>query len=141
MNVAYHTTFTWMNPEFSDLRTQIQVPLFGEFPIELGVSGNDEEVLMRFSTLPTVAAIRRRTKAWSQAPSASKIAARCVHPVCATLPTGQNAGDGRDNPFKSEFVHGFEITEQERADILAFLKSLTDESFLVDPKFSNPFEQ
>tara|TARA_R110002096_G_scaffold408075_2_gene607004 strand:+ start:5011 stop:5127 length:117 start_codon:yes stop_codon:yes gene_type:complete len=38
-------------------------------------------------------------------------------------------------------VHGFEITEQERADILAFLKSLTDESFLVDPKFSNPFEQ
>tara|TARA_R110002096_G_scaffold408075_2_gene607003 strand:+ start:4686 stop:5000 length:315 start_codon:yes stop_codon:yes gene_type:complete len=52
MNVAYHTTFTWMNPEFSDLRTQIQVPLFGEFPIELGVSGNDEEVLMRFSTDP-----------------------------------------------------------------------------------------
>jgi cytochrome c peroxidase len=53
--------------------------------------------------------------------------------------SGPNAGDGRDNPFKSEFVHGFVLTEQERADVMAFLKSLTDETFLKDPKFSNPF--
>ena len=48
VNVAYHTTFTWMNPEFHDLRTQIAVPLFGEFPVELGISGLDEVVLARF---------------------------------------------------------------------------------------------
>ena len=34
---------------------------------------------------------------------------------------------------------GFEMSAQERADMLAFLESLTDEEFLVNPKFSNPW--
>ena len=49
------------------------------------------------------------------------------------------AGDGRRSPFKSEFVRGFELTEQERDDLLAFLRSLTDESVLTNPAFSDPF--
>jgi cytochrome c peroxidase len=274
MNVAYHTTFTWMNPEFHDLRTQIQVPLFGEFPVELGVSGNDEEVLMRFSIDPDYIArfaaafpdeddpitfgniakalasfvrsmvsfdspydrhsYKGDTTAMSEsalrgqelffeeridchhchgnfhfslnvrhentvfietgfannglynvgnngsypAPSEGLVAiteriqdrgkmrTSSLRNVAITGPymhdgsietleevldmyerggrfvtSGPNVGDGRDNPFKSEFVHGFVLTEQERADVLAFLESLTDETFLVDPKFSNPFEQ
>lgn len=52
---------------------------------------------------------------------------------------GENAGDGRLSPFKSEFVTGFELTDEERADLLAFLESLTDESVLTDPQYSNPF--
>lgn len=31
------------------------------------------------------------------------------------------------------------LTEQEKADIIAFLKTLTDESFITNEKFSNPF--
>ena len=53
---------------------------------------------------------------------------------------GPLAGDGRRNPFKSGFVPGFPITEQEKADLVAFLHALTDESFLTDPRFSDPFE-
>jgi cytochrome c peroxidase len=53
---------------------------------------------------------------------------------------GENAGDGRTNPFKSGFVAGFELSAQERADLKAFLLSLTDESFVTDPRFSNPFK-
>lgn len=53
---------------------------------------------------------------------------------------GDYAGNGRDNPYKSTFVPGFEITEQEATDIINFLKSLTDETFITDPRFSNPFE-
>lgn len=52
---------------------------------------------------------------------------------------GEYAGDGRLSPFKSEFVTGFELSDEERADLLAFLESLTDESVLSDPRFSNPF--
>ena len=52
---------------------------------------------------------------------------------------GPNAGDGRSNPFKSGFVPGFPITEQEKQDLLAFLHALTDEAFLTDPRFSDPF--
>jgi len=53
---------------------------------------------------------------------------------------GPNAGDGSHNPHKSGFVPGFEATEQDLDDLKAFLESLTDESFLSDPRFSNPFD-
>ena len=43
---------------------------------------------------------------------------------------GENAGDGRANVYKSQFVKGFEMTAQERAELLAFLHSLTDSAFL-----------
>ena len=56
-----------------------------------------------------------------------------------TLTTeGPNAGDGRANPNKSTFVVGFELPDEERADLLAFLHSLTDEGFLTDPRFGPP---
>jgi cytochrome c peroxidase len=50
-----------------------------------------------------------------------------------------NAGDGSKNPNKSSFVSGFTLTPQQRADLKAFLESLTDEDFLTNPKFSNPW--
>lgn len=52
---------------------------------------------------------------------------------------GPHAGDGRLSPFKSEFVTGFDLADEERADLLTFLESLTDENVLSDPRFANPF--
>ena len=52
---------------------------------------------------------------------------------------GPHAGDGRLSPFKSEFVIGFELSESERDDLIAFLESLTDEAVLTDKRFSDPF--
>jgi len=49
------------------------------------------------------------------------------------------SGDGRDNPNKSSFLNGFEITDQEREDVLAFLRALTDDEFLNNPAHSDPF--
>lgn len=51
---------------------------------------------------------------------------------------GEYAGDGRENPYKSSLVGGFKLTDQEKLDLLSFLNSLTDESFLTDPRFSDP---
>jgi len=51
---------------------------------------------------------------------------------------GAMAGDGRLSPYKSEFIRGFEITEEWRRDLIAFLHSLTDESVLTDARFANP---
>lgn len=48
-------------------------------------------------------------------------------------------GDGRLNPNKSAFVRGFTLTTEERADLIAFLESLTDQAFITDPRFSDPF--
>jgi cytochrome c peroxidase len=54
-------------------------------------------------------------------------------------PDGPNAGDGRLSPLKNGFISGFVLSEQERADLLAFLNALTDEGFVTDPRFSDPF--
>ena len=37
-------------------------------------------------------------------------------------------------------VAGFELTDQERADLVEFLEALTDEDFLTDPALSDPFK-
>ncbi len=56
------------------------------------------------------------------------------------IESGPLAGDGRLSPFKSEFVSGFELSEPERADLVAFLEALTDHSVLTDPRFADPFQ-
>lgn len=55
-----------------------------------------------------------------------------------TIHTGKYAGVGRENPLKSNFINGFKLTAEERKDLLEFLKSLTDESFINNPAFSDP---
>lgn len=54
---------------------------------------------------------------------------------------GPFAGDGRANPHKSGFVGGFALSESERDDLIAFLESLTDDGFLSDPRFADPFAE
>jgi cytochrome c peroxidase len=56
-----------------------------------------------------------------------------------TLREGPNVGVGSRNPRKDRLIRGFSLSEQERADVIAFLESLTDEAFLTDPAFSNPW--
>jgi len=45
------------------------------------------------------------------------------------------------NPLRSQFIRGFEISEDEIADVIEFLKSLTDTAFLQDPNHANPWAQ
>jgi cytochrome c peroxidase len=57
-----------------------------------------------------------------------------------TILSGDYKGVGGANPFKSDFVKGFHLRAQEKRDLLAFLKLLTDEKFLTDPRFSDPWK-
>lgn len=52
--------------------------------------------------------------------------------------SGQFAGDGRVSPLKSGLVSGFRISDDEVADVVAFLESLSDDGFVNNPAFSNP---
>ncbi len=47
-------------------------------------------------------------------------------------------GPGRTNRHKSVFVRGFTLTPIEKGDLISFLSSLTDKTFLSDPRFSEP---
>ncbi len=55
------------------------------------------------------------------------------------ISSGSHAGDGRANPFKDRRITGFPISAQEKADLVAFLRALTDSSFLTDRRFANPW--
>mgnify|MGYP001330774096 CR=1 FL=1 len=57
----------------------------------------------------------------------------------AAIQTGDNAGDGRISPYKDGGLVSFQITDAEVSDLVAFLESLTDDAFLTDPRFSNPW--
>ncbi len=56
-----------------------------------------------------------------------------------TIASGPLAGVGAQHPNKDIFVPGFKITSDERADLIAFLRALTDEDFVNDPRFADPF--
>ncbi len=48
-----------------------------------------------------------------------------------------SGGHGTEN--KNPNISGFELTPRKQEALIAFLKTLTDEEFLNDPRFSNPF--
>ncbi|WP_169238918.1 methanobactin export MATE transporter MbnM [Candidatus Roseilinea sp. NK_OTU-006] len=51
-NVAWFSTLTWANPLLTEIEKQIPIPMFGEFPVELGITGKEQEVLDRFRADP-----------------------------------------------------------------------------------------
>lgn len=271
VNVAYNATLTWANPVLTDIEQQVLIPLFGEFPVEMGITGHEATVLARFHadatyqarfaaafpeqaepityhTIAQALASFVRSLISGDAPYDRYLAGdeaalsaeaktgmelffserfECHHchvgfnfsvstvhekstfsaavfqnnglynvdgqgayprgnrglyeltakpadmgrfrpptlrNVALTAPymhdgsiatlaevvqhyaaggrlitSGEFAGDGRRNPLKSGLVPGFTLSDEEAAALVAFLESLTDETFITDPRFSDPF--
>jgi len=55
------------------------------------------------------------------------------------ITSGPNTGNGRQNPNKDPLIGGFELSAQDRTDLIAFLNCLTDEAAIHDPRFANPW--
>lgn len=55
------------------------------------------------------------------------------------ISSGPYAGRGHDNPYRDARITGFTLTAQNRQDLLAFLRSLTDTELTTDARFSNPW--
>lgn len=55
------------------------------------------------------------------------------------ITSGPHAGDGRANPNKNDFINQIALTADDRADLLAFLKTLTDHELLTNPRLADPF--
>lgn len=56
-----------------------------------------------------------------------------------TITEGPHAGIGAQSPLRDGMIVGNTATEAEMADIIAFLTSLTDEAFLTNPAFGDPW--
>lgn len=50
INVAYNKTLTWAHDGITSIEQQVLLPMFSEEPIELGITGNEQQVLARFKT-------------------------------------------------------------------------------------------
>lgn len=55
------------------------------------------------------------------------------------IAAGAHQGDGRKNPHKNPLIAGFVIDAQQRMDLINFLLSLSDTSFLHNSSYNNPF--
>jgi cytochrome c peroxidase len=55
-----------------------------------------------------------------------------------TIANGPNKGVGHDNPNKSSIVRGFPLSADQKADLIAFLETLTDETLLHNRALSDP---
>ncbi|MEM7157918.1 MAG: MbnH family di-heme enzyme [Myxococcota bacterium] len=56
-----------------------------------------------------------------------------------TITEGPHAGVGSDNPYLDVFMRNFELNDHQVDDLMALFESLTDEEFLTNPAFSNPW--
>jgi cytochrome c peroxidase len=53
--------------------------------------------------------------------------------------TGPNAGDGRLSPVKDPRITPLGLTAQQKGDLVAFLRSLSDSALVREPRFANPW--
>jgi cytochrome c peroxidase len=58
-----------------------------------------------------------------------------------TITSGPHAGVGADNPNKSDLIKPLHLTDREKKDLIEFLRSLTDEELLTNPRLSDPWPQ
>jgi cytochrome c peroxidase len=98
-----------------------------------GVTGNeDDEGAFRTPTLRNVAV----TAPYMHDGSVATLRDVILHHYAVK---GHAAlGPSGANPLRSEFIEGFKLSETETRDLIAFLESLTDETFLHNPEFSDP---
>ncbi len=75
-------------------------------------------------------------------PSLRNIALTAPYMHDGSLPSLETVIDhyqtgGKPHPNKSLLLKSFSLTAQERADLLGFLRSLTDQKFITNPEFRN----
>ncbi len=54
---------------------------------------------------------------------------------------GEYKGNGTKNMYKHPLIKGFEITDTDKKNLIAFLLSLSDSNFIKNPQYQNPFTE
>jgi cytochrome c peroxidase len=58
-NAAYNASLTWADPTLDSLEQQALVPMLNEHPVELGIKGREDEILVRLQGDPRYLALFR----------------------------------------------------------------------------------
>ena len=112
-NIAYAPTLTWANNVVEDLEEQALVPMFGEFPVELGLAGREDEMLARFADVPMYQ--RMFAEAFPDASEPINLASivRSIASYQRTLISGNSAYDrfllGDDDALSDSALRGLDF--------------------------------
>ena len=127
---AYHNTGLYNLDETG------AYPAFGKGLAEF--TGRPEDMgRLRMPSLRNVAV----TAPYMHDGSVATLSEAIAHYAAGGRPIGQgpHAGVGAASPRKSGLLRGFTLSAAEKACLIAFLESLTDEDFLADPAFADPW--
>lgn len=120
-NVAYLSYFTWANPKLASLEEQALVPMFADFPLELGVQVDTELVLSRFRDDPEIAELFAQAFPGEDDPVTVANITRAIASFERTLISGNSPYDryvyqGDKSAMSPAALRGMELFFSERAE-------------------------
>ncbi|CDH43153.1 methanobactin export MATE transporter MbnM [Candidatus Contendibacter odensensis] len=92
-NVVYNATFDWANPVLKTLHAQALTPMFAEFPVELGWSDHEAEILDRFRFDPKYQELFAAAYPGESTPVNADRVAKAVAAFVSTLISGNSPYD------------------------------------------------
>ncbi len=153
VGAAYGFPLTWASTTLVRLEEQILVPMFGADPIELGITGNEDEVLARLRADDLYPELFAAAFPGEAEPIDFSNAAKALASfVRSMVPSGSSpyhrfAFDGDDDALSASAKRGLALFDELgcRACHDGFhltraveFESLTDHELLTDPRFADP---
>jgi cytochrome c peroxidase len=119
VNVAYYYPYTWENPQPHTLEQQAMIPLFGELPLELGLTGVIERVLAALKDEPSYRTLFPRAFPQEAEPFSSQSVVSALASFERTLISGGSPFDryayaGDESAISDDAKRGFELFNTER---------------------------
>jgi cytochrome c peroxidase len=120
-NVVYNATFNWANPGLATLHAQALIPMFGEFPVELGWSDREVEILDRFRHDPLYRQLFADAYPGESDPFDADRVAKAIAAFGSTLISGNSPYDqstyqGNRNAMSEAARRGQELFFSERME-------------------------
>ena len=118
VNVAYNSSLTWAHSGLKNLEQQILIPMFSEEPVELGMTGAHEQILLRFDSdiyQPLFA------EAFPGEPLSIKLMVQAITSFVRSLtsfnsPFDRYAYEQQDDALSESAIRGMELFFSERLE-------------------------
>lgn len=140
VNIAYNKTLTWAHDGITTLERQILLPMFGESPVELGITGHEAEVLARFNNQAYQKLFKRafEDQALSFELIVKALASYVRSLISLNSPFDRYAYHGDDNAISASAIRGMNLFFSERLEChhchggFNFTQSTGHEQQLID---------
>lgn len=118
VNIAYNKTLTWAHDGLTDIEQQQLIPMFGDNPVELGISGHEAEILARLNRAPYPAlfqaAFGEKEPDFQQVNQALASFVRRL--ISLQSPFDRYAYQNDDNALTTQQLQGMELFFSERLE-------------------------